>query len=68
MRAKALHFWPNNPRVDWLIGKKLAEKYRFAEAVAYQRQAWQFDPGYLPAKEELANDLLRSGQEAERCV
>jgi predicted Zn-dependent protease len=65
MRAKALHFWPNNPRVDWLIGKKLAEKYRFADAVAYERQAWQFDPGYLPAKEELANDLLRSGQEAE---
>jgi hypothetical protein len=65
LRAKALRFWPNNPAVDWLIGKKLAEKYRFAEAAAYQRQALQFDPAYLAAKEELANDLLRLGQEAE---
>lgn len=65
LRSNALHFWPANPLVDWLIGKKLAEKYRFAEAEAYQRQALQFDPAYLPAKAELASDLLRLGQETE---
>ncbi|MGD1029595.1 MAG: tetratricopeptide repeat protein [Opitutaceae bacterium] len=64
-RRNGLRFEPANPVVDWLIGKKLAEKYRFAEAVPYERQALQFDPAYLPAKEELANDLLRLGQEAE---
>lgn len=64
-RSNALKFWPTNPLVDWLIGKKLAEKYRFAEGAAYQRRALQFDPTYLPAKAELASDLLRLGQEDE---
>jgi len=62
---QALHFWPSNPLVDWLVGQKLAEKYRFAEAAAAQRRALGFDASYLPAKEELANDLLRLGQEKE---
>ncbi len=65
MRENALHFWPSNPGVDWLIGKKLAEKYRFAEAEPHQRQALLFDRDFLPAREELANDLLRLGQETE---
>jgi len=65
LRENALHFAPANPAVDWLIGKKLAEKYRFAEAEPHQRQALRFDPDYLPAREELANDLLRLGQETE---
>ncbi|HWA10875.1 MAG TPA: tetratricopeptide repeat protein [Opitutaceae bacterium] len=64
-RENGLHFWPANPLVDWAIGKKLAEKYRFAEGEAYQRRALQFDPNYLPAKAELASDLLRLGQETE---
>ena len=64
-RRNGLRFEPANPVVDWLIGKKLAEKYRFAEAVPCERQSLQFDPAYLPAKEELANDLLRLGEEAE---
>ena len=64
-RQNALHSWSANPLVDWLIGKKLAEKYRFAEAEAYQRQSLQFEPTYLPAKAELASDLLRLGQEGE---
>jgi cytochrome c-type biogenesis protein CcmH/NrfG len=64
-RQNGLRFGATNPAVDWLIGKKLAEKYRFAEAVPYERQSLKFDPSYLPAKEELANDLLRLGQEAE---
>ena len=64
-RQVALKFWPNNPRVDHLIGLKLSQKYRFAEGAAHQRQALQFDPEYLPAKAQLAQDLLRLGDEAE---
>ena len=64
-RDKALRYRKNNPLVDWLIGSKLAEKYRFAEAAAAQRRALHFDGTYLPAEEELANDLLRLGDESE---
>ncbi len=64
-RATALKFWPTNPRVDWLIGKKLSEKYRFAEGASYQRRARVADPNYLPAMAQLASDLLRLGEEGE---
>jgi len=64
-REKALKYWPNNPRVDYLIGRKLAQKYRFAEGAAFQRRALKFDPKYLPAKIQLAQDLLRLGDEQE---
>jgi tetratricopeptide (TPR) repeat protein len=64
-RQTALKFWPTNPRVDYLIGLKLSQKYRFAEGSAHQRQALQFDGNYLPAKAQLAQDLLRLGDEAE---
>ncbi|HXT39379.1 MAG TPA: tetratricopeptide repeat protein [Candidatus Angelobacter sp.] len=64
-RAKAMKFWPTNPRVDHLIGKKLSQKYRFAEGSACQRRALKYDAGYLPAKIQLAQDLLRLGQEEE---
>ncbi len=64
-RQTALKFWPTNPRVDYLIGLKLAQNYRFAEGAAHQRQALQFDEQYLPAKAQLAQDLLRLGEEAE---
>jgi tetratricopeptide (TPR) repeat protein len=64
-RQAALKFWPANPNVDHLIGKKLSQKYRFAEGAAYQRQALQMDGRYLPAKMQLAQDLLRLGQEEE---
>lgn len=60
-RDKALHYWKNNPEVDHLIGRKLSQKYRFAEGSAHQKQALAFDPDYLPAKKQLANDLLRLG-------
>src|SRR5439155_11360418 len=30
-RLAALRHWPTNPEVDFLIGKKLSQKYRFAE-------------------------------------
>jgi tetratricopeptide (TPR) repeat protein len=51
--------------VDHLIGLKLSQKYRFAEGAAHQRQALSGDAHYLPAKAQLAQDLLRLGQEAE---
>jgi tetratricopeptide (TPR) repeat protein len=65
LRSAALKSWPANPEVDHLIGRKLSQKYRFAEGSACQRQALQFDPNYLPAKIQLAQDLLRLGQEEE---
>lgn len=59
----ALKFRPTNPLVDHLIGKKLSQKYRFAEGAKYQRGALKLDPDYLPAKVQLAQDLLRLGDE-----
>jgi tetratricopeptide (TPR) repeat protein len=64
-RATALMHWSNNPKVDYLIGLKLSQKYRFAEGQKYQRQALEFDPDYIPAKIQLAQDLLRLGHESE---
>jgi tetratricopeptide (TPR) repeat protein len=64
-RLKGLKFWTNNPRVDFLIGQKLSQNYRFTEGSAHQRQALTFDPDYLPAKGQLSQDLLRLGEEAE---
>ena len=64
-REKALKFRAANPNVDHLIGKKLSQKYRFAEASEYQRRALKFDAGFLPAKIQLAQDLLRLGQEED---
>ena len=64
-RNAALTPWKNNPRVDHLIGKKLSQKYRFAEGAKYQRQALSIDRKYLPAQIQLSQDLLRLGKEAE---
>jgi len=64
-RDTALVTWSENPAVDHLIGRKLSQKYRFAEGAAHQRQALQFSPGYLSARIQLAQDLLRLGQEDE---
>ena len=64
-RETALKFWPSNPRVDYQIGLKLSQNYRFAEGAAHQRQALQMDSDYLLAKAQLAQDLLRLGEEAE---
>ncbi|HWB08327.1 MAG TPA: tetratricopeptide repeat protein [Pirellulales bacterium] len=64
-RQAALRSWPANPAVDHLIGSKLSQKYRFAEGARYQRQALQFDADFLPAKIQLAQDLLRLGDEAD---
>lgn len=64
-RAAALKHWSKNPKVDYLIGLKLSQKYRFAEGQEYQRRALKFDPDYIPAKIQLAQDLLRLGHESE---
>jgi tetratricopeptide (TPR) repeat protein len=64
-RDTALATWKTNPEVDHLIGRKLSQKYRFAEGAAYQRRALRFDPRFLPAKIQLSQDLLRLGQEEE---
>jgi tetratricopeptide (TPR) repeat protein len=64
-RDDALKFYQRNPQVDYLIGFKLAQKYRFAEGAAAQRRALEFEPNYLPARRQLAEDLLRLGQDDE---
>ena len=64
-REAALGIWTTNPEVDHLIGMKLSQKYRFAEGAAYQRRALKFDAKFLPAKQQLAQDLLRLGEEEE---
>jgi len=64
-RTNATKFWPANPRVPHLIGLKLSQKYRFTEGAGLQREALKLDPDYLPAKAQLAQDLLRLGEEAD---
>ena len=64
-RGQGLKFWKTNPEVDHLVGRKLSQKYRFSEGAACQRRALIFDPNYLPARMQLAEDLLRLGEEAE---
>ena len=63
--ADALKYWQTNPQVDYLIGLKLSQKYRFEEGAAAQRRALAFEPDYLPARRQLAEDLLRLGQDDE---
>jgi uncharacterized protein HemY len=63
-RKSALDRWAANPEVDYLVGRKLSQKYRFAEGAARQRQALALDPSYLPAQLQLCQDLLRLGDEA----
>lgn len=62
-RQVGLKYWSTNPEVDHLIGKKLSQKYRFAEGSEYQRRALSIDPKYVPARIQLAQDLLRLGKE-----
>lgn len=64
-RQLALSWWKTNPEVDYTIGRKLSQKYRFAEGVAHQRAALLFQDDYLPAQSQLAQDLLRLGEEEE---
>lgn len=63
LRTEALATWATNPEVDHIIGRELSQKYRFREGAAHQRQALAFDAHYLPARKQLAQDLLRLGDE-----
>ncbi|MCO6456428.1 MAG: tetratricopeptide repeat protein [Pirellulaceae bacterium] len=65
LRQAALCRWKSNPQVDHLIGAKLSRNYRFAEGARYQQRALTLEPGHLAARFQLAQDLLRLGQEDE---
>ena len=64
-REKGLAFWSQNPEVDHLIGKKLSQKYRFAEGAEYQKASLRFKADYVPARLQLAQDFLRLGDESQ---
>lgn len=64
-RASALKFSISDPQVDCLIGRKLSQKYRFAEGAESQRRSLAADAEFVEARVQLAQDLLRLGQEAE---
>jgi tetratricopeptide (TPR) repeat protein len=64
-RKKALAHWKDNPEIDYLIGRKLSQRYRFAEGAKHQRQALAFKGDFQPARIQLAQDLLRLGEEEE---
>jgi len=64
-REQALSKWKTNPEVDYQLGKKLSQKYRFEDGAAAQRRALIFQPDHLPAMRQLSQDLLRLGREEE---
>ncbi len=64
-RKAALKFSKSNPEVDHLIGRKLSQKYRFAEGAEFQRKALEADVEFVDARIQLAQDLLRLGLEEE---
>lgn len=64
-RKKALSTWRTNPNVDHMIGRNLSRKYWFNEGAASQRLALAYQVDFLPAKIQLAQDLLRLGRESE---
>ena len=64
-REKALAHWKDNPEIDYLIGRKLSQRYRFSEGAKHQRQALAFKGDFQPARIQLAQDLLRLGEEEE---
>ncbi|MEM0968376.1 MAG: tetratricopeptide repeat protein, partial [Verrucomicrobiota bacterium] len=63
--ARGLKRWPENPLVPHTIGRLLSKNYRFAEGADYQRQALDWEEGFLPAKMALASDFLKLGREEE---
>jgi tetratricopeptide (TPR) repeat protein len=63
-REHGLEFWKTNPKVDYLIGLKLSQKYRFAEGSAYQRRALESDP----SDREALDGLIRASAAASRAA
>src|SRR5438309_8005496 len=47
------------------MGLKLSQNYRFEEGAVHQRRALEYDKDFLAAKAQLAQDLLRLGEESE---
>ncbi|MFK5923508.1 MAG: peptidase MA family metallohydrolase [Verrucomicrobiota bacterium] len=64
-RKKGLALWKKNPVVDHTIGKILTRAYRFEKGAQYQRQALTLDAHFQNATLQLADDLLRLGDEKE---
>ncbi|MFP6648482.1 MAG: tetratricopeptide repeat protein, partial [Pirellulaceae bacterium] len=58
--------WPEEDAdVDYWIGLKLSQKYRFTEGSSYQRRALVKNPLHTRARIQLSQDLLRLGKEKE---
>jgi len=58
--------WPEEDvDVDYWIGLKLSQKYRFTEGSSYQRRALVKNPLHTRARIQLSQDLLRLGKEKE---
>jgi tetratricopeptide (TPR) repeat protein len=64
-RQGAIRYSGENPSVDYLIGRKLSQRYRFEDGAKFQRQALATDTGFTEARIQLARDLLRTGNDAE---
>lgn len=62
-RSAAMTFSGASAEIDHLIGTRLSRKYRFAEGAEYQELALKTNPLFVPAKAQLAQDLLRLGQD-----
>jgi hypothetical protein len=58
--------WPEEDAdVDYWIGLKLSQKYRFTEGSSYQRRALVKNPLHTRARIQLSQDLLRLGKVKE---
>src|SRR5690606_12803382 len=64
-RERALATWTSNPTVDHVIGRELSKKYRFETGASFQRSAMLLDEEFIPARIQLAQDLLRLGRNEE---
>ncbi len=64
-RKNGLKLWAKNPQVDHVIGKVLTRAYRFSKGAEYQRQALSLDGNFQNATLQLADDLLRLGDEED---
>ena len=65
VREAGLAHNPQNPVLDHHTGRTLSRRYRFREGAALQRRALELDPDFLPARIQLAQDLLRLGERDE---
>ena len=65
LRAQLETVSPRQPQYDVLIGRKISQKRRFAEGLAFQEKALVVDPNYLPAQTQRGLNLLRLGREEE---